>query len=50
MVYWPKPIHPLKLDAGVWLPDTANEWHEVTSFSSKAEFKATGLGFGLTPT
>jgi hypothetical protein len=39
-----------EINAGVWLPDTANEWHEVTSFSSKAEFKATGLGFGLTPT
>jgi hypothetical protein len=36
--------------AGVYLPDTANVWSEVTSFSSKAEFDATGIGFGMTPT
>jgi hypothetical protein len=39
-----------EINAGVWIPDTTNAWHEVTSFSSKAEFEATGLGFGLTPT
>jgi hypothetical protein len=39
-----------EIGAGVWLPDTSNVWKEVTSFSSKAEFNATGLGFGLTPT
>ena len=33
-----------------WIPDTANVWREVTSFSSKAQFQATGIGFGLTPT
>jgi hypothetical protein len=38
------------INAGVWLPDTLNVWHEVTSFSSKAEFEATGVGFGMTPT
>jgi len=39
-----------EIDAGLWLPDTANVWSEVTAFSSKAEFEATGVGFGLTPT
>jgi hypothetical protein len=38
------------INAGVWLPDTANVWKEVTSFSSKANFDATGVGFGMTPT
>ena len=36
--------------AGVYLPDTLNVWSEVTSFSSQAEFEATGIGFGMTPT
>lgn len=39
-----------EISAGVWLPDTANIWREVTSFSSKANFDATGFGFGVTPT
>jgi hypothetical protein len=39
-----------EINAGLWLPDTANVWSEVTSFSSKAEFTATGMGFGMTPT
>jgi len=39
-----------EINAGVWIPDTANVWHEATSFSSKAEFTATGTGFGITPT
>ncbi len=38
------------IDAGLWLPDSANVWREVTSFSSKAEFAVTGMGFGMTPT
>ena len=38
------------IDAGVWIPDTTNTWNEVAAFSSKAEFQATGLGFGMTPT
>lgn len=38
------------IDAGVWIPDTTNTWREVAAFSSVAEFKATGLGFGVTPT
>jgi hypothetical protein len=39
-----------EINAGVWLPDTANVWREVTAFSSKANFNATGIGFGMTPT
>jgi len=39
-----------EINAGVWLPDSANVWNEVSSFSSKAEFDATGMGFGITPT
>ena len=38
------------INAGLWLPDTANVWSEVTSFSSKADFGMTGMGFGMTPT
>ena len=38
------------IDAGVWLPNQDNEWNEITSFSSKAEFDATGVGLGMTPT
>jgi len=38
------------IDAGLWIPDTTNTWREVAAFSSVAEFKATGLGFGMTPT
>lgn len=39
-----------EINAGVWLPDTANVWREIASFSTKAEFQATGFGFGMTPT
>ena len=39
-----------EIDAGLWIPDTSNVWNEVTSFSSKADFDATGIGFGMTPT
>lgn len=39
-----------EISAGLWLPDQDNVWNEVTSFSSKADFEATSIGFGLTPT
>jgi hypothetical protein len=39
-----------EINAGVWIPDETNTWREVTSFSSKANFDATGVGFGITPT
>jgi hypothetical protein len=38
------------INAGIWLPDTSNVWQEIGAFSTKAEFKATGMGFGMTPT
>jgi hypothetical protein len=38
-----------EIDAGVWLPDSSG-WHEVTNLHTKANFNATTLGFGLTPT
>jgi hypothetical protein len=39
-----------EIAAGLWLPDANNVWNEITSFSSKAEFDATGFGIGMTPT
>jgi hypothetical protein len=39
-----------EINAGVWIPDSSNVWNEVASFSSKADFDATGFGFGMTPT
>ncbi len=39
-----------EIGAGLWLPDTSNNWNEITTFSSKAEFEASAVGFGLTPT
>ena len=39
-----------EINAGIWIPDTANVWREVASFSSKANFDAVGVGFGMTPT
>jgi hypothetical protein len=38
------------IDAGVWLPDTASVWSEITTFSTTANFDATSFGFGMTPT
>lgn len=38
------------IDAGLYLPDTSNVWNEITSFSSTANFDATAVGFGITPT
>ncbi len=38
------------IDAGVWVPGKDNEWSQVTSFSTKANFDATIFGFGMTPT
>jgi hypothetical protein len=39
-----------EINAGLWVPDQSNEWNEITSFSSKANFDATSMGFGFTPT
>ncbi|HEY6172163.1 MAG TPA: hypothetical protein VIX80_07895, partial [Candidatus Kapabacteria bacterium] len=38
------------IDAGIWVPDSTNTWHEVVPLSTKANFSGTTLGFGLTPT
>jgi hypothetical protein len=38
------------IDAGMWVPDSNSQWKEVTAFKTKAEFDATTMGFGLTPT
>jgi hypothetical protein len=39
-----------EINAGVWLPDFDSTWSQVSTLSTKAEFEATSLGFGLTPT
>ena len=39
-----------EINAGVWIPDTTNTWHEVTKFSTTANFDAVSAGFGMTPT
>jgi len=38
------------INAGLWIPDAEDNWTELTAFSSKANFDATMIGFGLTPT
>jgi hypothetical protein len=37
------------IHAGVWLPDSSG-WHQITDLKTKANFNATTLGFGFTPT
>ena len=38
------------IGAGIFLPDTAGVWSEISSFNTKAEFNATSFGLGMTPT
>jgi len=38
------------IDAGVWIPQNDSSWTQITSLNTKANFDATTLGFGLTPT
>jgi hypothetical protein len=38
------------IDAGIWVPDANNNWSQVMSFGSKANFDGTTFGLGLTPT
>lgn len=38
------------INAGIWLPDLDSAWSEVTTLSTKAQFDAVVLGFGVTPT
>lgn len=35
---------------GIWVPDSSNNWKEIATYSTKASFTATTLGFGMTPT
>lgn len=35
---------------GVWVPDSTNTWRQVYNTSTKAEFEAVSVGFGITPT
>jgi hypothetical protein len=35
---------------GIWVPDSSNNWNEVVSYKTKANFTAQSMGFGLTPT
>ena len=38
------------INAGLWVPDAQNNWSEVLTFGSKADFNGTTYGFGMTPT
>ncbi len=39
-----------KINAGIWIPDADNNWSQITSFSTRANFDATTFGIGMTPT
>lgn len=39
-----------EINAALWLPDSSGVWNEIVPFSTKANFKATISGFGMTPT
>lgn len=39
-----------KINAGIYIPDADNNWSQIASFSTKANFDATTFGFGMTPT
>jgi len=39
-----------EISAGVFVPDSSGVWSKVSDFSTKANFNATIMGFGLTPT
>lgn len=38
------------IDAGVWIPQNDSTWTQIFPLSTKADFDATTLGFGITPT
>ena len=38
------------IDAGLWVPGVDNSWSEVATFQTQANFDATMLGIGMTPT
>ena len=39
-----------EINAGLYLPDTADNWQKITGFSTTANFDAVVAGFGMTPT
>jgi len=39
-----------EIGAGLWVPNGSDSWKEVGSFTTKANFEATSVGFGVTPT
>ncbi|WP_264537291.1 hypothetical protein [Flavobacterium sp. N1736] len=39
-----------KINAGIWIPDADNNWSQIASFNTKANFDITTFGIGLTPT
>ncbi|WP_456312545.1 hypothetical protein [Pseudomonas shirazensis] len=39
-----------KINAGIWIPDADNNWSQIASFNTKANFDITTFGFGITPT
>ena len=39
-----------EIEASISIPDSGNNWREITSISTIAEFDATTFGFGFTPT
>lgn len=38
------------INAGLWVPDAQNNWSEVLTFGSVADFDGTTFGLGMTPT
>lgn len=38
------------IDAGVYVPNIDNEWNQIATFSTKANFTGTTMGIGMTPT
>lgn len=38
------------VDFGLWVPDSTDTWQEVFSSGTKANFKGTTMGLGMTPT
>jgi hypothetical protein len=39
-----------EVDFGIYIPDEESNWHNVVSLHTEANFEATTLGFGITPT
>lgn len=39
-----------EINAGLWLPDTSGVWNEILPFSTTANFNASVMGLGITPT